>query len=293
MRNFIKTFAVFTCWVFASNTIAQSEAQSDFSMGLGGGSTHFYGSIPLNNNIGRLVQLDGRYKFNETFSTSLSFQYATLKASRLGDTGNTSGYFDSKTKNADIHFQIDVLSFGEETQTPRKLRIALDMGPGLMFYDEMAYIKNSNGELVPDYVHKDSHGTGTAYKVHLGGEIGYKVTDKLEIFGSILGNYIFSSEVDGYTHYNNKTSEATNDFYYTTTFGLRYDLWSNTPKNKRVTQPRTHNNDRWKGRKTVEQNKSKEVKNKNKRWEGRQNTEETINKEKSSKTERWEGRITE
>lgn len=249
--------------------MAQSKSMSEFAMGFGGGSTHFYGSIPPDNNIGRLVQLDARYKFNEIFSTSLSFQYATLKASRLDETGNTTGYFDTKSKNVDIHLQTNILPFIKKTRKPEKLRIALDLGPGLMFYNEMAYILDSNGKLVSDLVHKDSHGTGTAYKVHFGGEVGYKVTDKLEIFGSILGNYIFTSEVDGYEHYNNGTAEAANDFYYTTTFGLRYDLRSSTPKKKRIHVPNTNKNERWKGRKTVEENKSKEVTNKNERWQGR------------------------
>lgn len=282
MRNLIKYFALFIFCIFASNTLAQSE----FSIGAGGGSTHFYGSISSDKNIGYQMQVDGRYKFNSTFSTGLSFQYATLKSSRLTDAGSVGSYFDTNTKNVNVHLQMNVLSLLPEPRTLTKLRVALDVGPGLMFYDDIAFVRNSNGDFEYDLTHKGEGGNGTAYKMHFGGEVGYELTDKLEVFGSILGNYIFSSDVDGYSVYNNGNSNSSNDFYYTTTVGLKYDVWSGDHQSKVGTRTKKVDTGVKKVKKANISNKKGKLKTRISNWKARKNTRNTVknNRQKDIRT---------
>lgn len=226
MKNLTLAILIFLCCTLAQDTLAQN----NISIGLGAGTTHFYGSYESGNNMSYLGYVEARYKLNETFSTSISYTHAKLVAYDFNETENTLKYFNTKTNNIDLHLQFNIMSFAQETTTPRKLRVILDMGPGIMLFSDRSYMLSSDNDVIDDEIHTDDKGDNIGYKIHFGGEVGFDATDRIEIFGSLLGNYCFSSDVDGYSYYNNKTIEAANDFYYTTTVGLRYKI--KTPRSK-------------------------------------------------------------
>lgn len=220
MKNLTKTILIGLCCILSSNSIAQN----NLSIGLGAGTTHFYGSYEDEYNISHLAYVEARYKFNNAFSTNISYTRAKLVACDLNADENTVKYFNTKTDNIDLHLQLNLMSFVQETATPRKLRVVLDMGPGVMLFSDRSYLLTNNNSVIEDELHNDNDYENSAYKIHFGGELGFDATERIEIFASILGNYCFTSDIDGYNIYNNQTTEAANDFFYTTTVGLRFKL---------------------------------------------------------------------
>lgn len=221
-------------------------AQSNFSMSMGMGTTHYLGSIAQSENMSINSNIGGYYKFNNIFSTGLLYNHIYLKATRLDSNDTPTNYFNTTSNNLSLHLQFNIMelfsapeqsyigNYGAENRNNKKfskrLRIALDFGPGIMFYNTQSYLRQ-NGEMIPDTIHNNKGGnyTGMAIIFHLGGEVGYEVYDNIELFANFYGNVALSSEIDGY-NYANKSNQPNNtlanDYYYTTTIGLRYAISS-------------------------------------------------------------------
>lgn len=204
-------------------------AQQGLSVGIGGGPNYFYGSIIEAKNIGFSGSLDARYNFSDQIHTTLSYSFNKLQASQLSG-AKTAYYFDTNANNLDLHIGFNILQLAQIVDKNSPLRITLDMGFGISFYDEGLYYGDANPSKENDvhYGYQAKHGKGSSPKYLVGGEASYSINDTYSIFFNFLGHHYFTSEVDGKSHYiNDPATETYNDNYFTMSLGARYYLDTN------------------------------------------------------------------
>ena len=224
MRRYIYILAF-----LAALPIGRIIAQQGFSFGVGGGPNFFFGSLTEEEKVGYTGQFDVRYDFNSKISSTLSYSFNHLQAARYFPSGLTDKYFQTSASNIDLHIGFDILQISQVVSQDFPLKVIFDLGFGYSFYNEALYYGDGHtGEKIdrPNLDYKvGEHGPGSAAKAHLGGEVVYSFSPKASVFASILGNYYFTSAVDGYEHrIGNPETETLNDFYYSSVIGCRFKI---------------------------------------------------------------------
>lgn len=297
MRRFL-----FTITILASLSLVKAQTQQPFSVGIGGGPNMFFGSVSDGERVGFTGYIEAIYKINNNFSTSLSFSNNQLQASRYVD-NLTSYYFESSVNNIDLHFEMDVLQLSQLVPASFPIKVIFDVGAGFSFFDEGLYYGNyvndnpsypdiSEGDL--SYVYKDSHGKGTAGKLHVGPTVSYEITPEFTVTSSILAHYYFTSDIDGYAHYANQPEKPSkNDVFYAWTFGVRYNLRNIKFNNDDDDDKPLGYRGRFFGKKTTEESinenqyEAQPQDDPERRWNGKKKKNSN---EKPTTTERWVGK---
>lgn len=240
--------------LFLTLQLSLSFAQRGLYVGAGGGTTFYYGSITGRDIMGFSGGANASYQFNDQIGVGLAYNANTLQASR--DAYGSEYHFEGTLNAVEFHLYTDLIGIIRNNSNYSPVKVKIDLGAGLINYDATAYL---NG--VVDRVHFDSPPSkGSSYKVHIGLELDYNITEHISTYFSILGNYCLTSDVDAYAYYTKNGVARTptkNDFYYATTVGARYYFGSTGYSQGRKKRPSimssTLSFSRYSGKKTAKQ----------------------------------------